>query len=459
DELHLISGPLGTLAGLYETTIERLMRPDPDSPPPKIIASTATVRRAGAQIQALFARRQSRVFPPPGPERGDNFFSRTEHDPDQARLYVGLCAPGRNLKGVLLRSYLALMAAAQKAWNEHKGLGATNPADPYMTLLGYFSSLKELGVTRSILEDELSAQLPAFAANRAIDGAANPFASRGRPEAPHELTSRVNTAEISRTKELLSRPYADREHLDVALATNMISVGLDISRLGLMVVLNQPKTAAEYIQATSRVGRQLDPDPARNKPGLVLVLLNPNRPRDRSHYELFPYWHQTFYRQVEATSCTPFASRALDRGLPGVVVAMARHLHPALTPPSGAMAAEALQQVQDTIAETIHQRCIDAGAADEGLGEHQPQLVAAQARSLLQEWWKLTQARESTFQYWTHEPGGKGGGLLHTPLDEDPRTRSDGYKHFRTNWSLRDVEPVVPIRLVNFDQQFDDEED
>ena len=459
DELHLISGPLGTLAGLYETTIERLMRPDPDSPPPKIIASTATVRRAGAQIQALFARRQSRVFPPPGPERDDNFFSRTEPDPDQARLYVGLSAPGRNLKGVLLRSYLALMAAAQKAWNDHKGMGAANPADPYMTLLGYFSNLKELGVTRSILEDELGAQLPDFAGNRAIEGAENPFASRGRPEAPHELTSRVNTAEISRTKELLSRPYADREHLDVALATNMISVGLDISRLGLMVVLNQPKTAAEYIQATSRVGRQLDPDPSRNKPGLVLVLLNPNRPRDRSHYELFPYWHQTFYRHVEATSCTPFASRALDRGLPGVVVAMARHLHPALTPPSGAMAAEALQQVQDTIAETISQRCMDAGAADEELGEHQPQLVAAQARSLLQEWWKLTQAREATFQYWTHEPGGKGGGLLHTPLDEDQRFQSEGFQHFRTNWSLRDVEPAVPIRLVNFGQQFDDEEE
>ena len=459
DELHLISGPLGTLAGLYETTIERLMRPDPGSPPPKIIASTATARRAGAQIQALFARRQSRVFPPPGPERDDNFFSRTEPDPDQARLYVGLSAPGRNLKGVLLRSYLALMAAAQKAWNEHKGTGAANPADPYMTLLGYFSNLKELGVTRSILEDELGAQLPDFAANRAIDAAENPFASRGRPEAPRELTSRVNTAEISRTKELLSRPYADREHLDVALATNMISVGLDISRLGLMVVLNQPKTAAEYIQATSRVGRQLDSDPARNKPGLVLVLLNPNRPRDRSHYELFPYWHQTFYRHVEATSCTPFASRALDRGLPGVVVAMARHLHPSLTPPSGAMAAEALQQVQNTIAEALSQRCMDAGAADEGLGEHQPQLVAGQARGLLQEWWKLTQQREARFQYWGHEQKGAGGGLLHTPLDEDQRFQGEGFQHFRTNWSLRDVEPAVPIRLVNFGQQFDDGEE
>jgi hypothetical protein len=110
------------------------------------------------------------------------------------------------------------------------------------------------------------------------------------------------------------------------------------------------------------------------------------------------------------------------------------------------MAAEALQQVQDTFAETICQRCMDAGAA-------------AQARSLLQEWWKLTQAREATFQYWTHEPGGKGGGLLHTTVDEDPRCGSEGYKNFRVNWSLRGEEPAVPIRLVNFGQQFDDEEE
>jgi hypothetical protein len=413
DELYLISGPLGTLARLYESTIERLMRPDPDSPPPKIIASTATatatatvtVRRAGTQIQSLFARRQSREFPSPGPERDDNFFSRTEPDPDQARPYVGTFAPWRNLKGVLLRSYLALMAAAQKAWNEHKGMGSANPADPHMTLLGYFSSLKVLGVTRSVLEGELGAQLPDFAENRAIEAAENPFASRGRPEGPHELTSRVNTAEISRTMELLSRPYADREHLDVALATNMISVGLDISRLGLMVVLNQTKTAAEYIQATSRVGRQLSEKPEQNKPGLVLVLLNPNPPRDRSHYELFRYWHQTFYRHVEATSCTPFASRALDRGLPGVVVAM------------------------------------------------------VQAQVLLQEWWKLTQEEESSFQYWTREKKGAGGGLVHTPLDEDPRYRGPGLKHFRTNWSLRGVKPAAPIRLVNIGEQFDDEED
>ena len=453
DELHLISGPLGTLAGLYESVIEHLMRPDALSPPPKIIASTATVRRAEAQIQALFARSQVRVFPPPGPERNDNFFSRTVDDDDQARLYVGLSAPGRNLKGVLLRAYLGLMAAAQKAWNDHKNRGRDNPADPYMTLLGYFSSLKELGVTRSILEDELGGQLEQFANNRALDmeDFANPFAARRRPYEPEELTSRVNTAAISKTKDRLSKPYIEREHLDVALATNMISVGLDISRLGLMVVLNQPKTAAEYIQATSRVGRQLSPEPTQNKPGLVLVLLNPNRPRDRSHFELFPYWHQTFYRHVEATSCTPFASRALDCGLPGVAVAMARHSRPELAAPNGAMASEVLQSVTEQVAKVLQDRCVATGAADAAPhAQHLSTDVYDQVVKLLQAWWRLAQEPEARLQYWTHEEKGAGAGFLHTPLDNDPIYQAEGYKHFSANWSLRDVEPSVPIRMVNF---------
>ncbi|KAF0655010.1 helicase family protein [Cyanobium sp. Copco_Reservoir_LC18] len=461
DELHLISGPLGTLAGLYETVIERLMRPTPESPPPKIVASTATVRRAEAQIKALFGRAQARVFPPPGPEREDNFFSRTIPDSNQARLYVGLSAPGRNLKGVLLRSYLGLMAAAQKAWDDNRGLGAKNPADPYMTLLGYFSNLKELGVTRSILEDELGAQLEAFAINRALpmEGVENPFASRKRPEMPEELTSRVSTARISATKDRLSKPYVDKERLDVALATNMISVGLDIARLGLMVVLNQPKTAAEYIQATSRVGRQLSANPDENKPGLVLVLLNPNRPRDRSHFELFPYWHQTFYRHVEATSCTPFASRALDRGLPGVVVALARHSEPQLAPPKGAMAADTLQRIKDQIAETLQSRCIATGSADDGHSQLLPTEVRAQVIDLMEAWWKLTQQPEAKLQYWTYEDKGSGAGLLHTPLDTDALYNGEGYKQFTTNWSLRDVEPVAPIRLVNFREEITADED
>ena len=460
DELHLISGPLGTLAGLYEAVIERLMQPSPDAPPPKIIASTATVRRADSQIRALFGRGRARVFPPPGPDRGDNFFSRTVIDSDQARLYVGLSAPGRNLKGVLLRTYLGLMAAAQKAWNAHRGTGARNPADPYMTLLGYFSNLKELGVTRSILEDELGAQLEDFARNRSlpVDGVDNLFACRRPPGLTVELTSRVSTAEVSVAKNRLAKPYAERGSLDVALATNMISVGLDIARLGLMVVLNQPKTAAEYIQATSRVGRQLSDNPAQNKPGLVLVLLNPNRPRDRSHFELFPYWHQTFYREVEATSCTPFASRALDRGLPAVVVAMARHSRRELTPAAGALRHEVLLQIQDKVATALQERCNLGGGADTSNRGSADAELLLKAKGLIQAWWTLAMEPEARFQYWNREDQAAGPGLLHTPLDNDPQVFAPGFREFTANWSLRDVEPSVPIRLVNFKEDFNPDE-
>ena len=449
DELHLISGPLGTLAGLYESVVEYLMIPNSSSPSPKIIASTATVRRAKAQIKALFAHDQVRVFPPPGPERKDNFFSHTADDDDQARLYVGLFAPGRNLKGVLLRSYLGLMVSAQKAWNDHKDPEKENPADPYMTLLGYFSSLKELGVTRSILEDELLGQLESFATNRALGmkDFANPFAKRKFSE-PKELTSRLSAARISETKDRLSNVYSDKDHLDVALATNMISVGLDISRLGLMVVLNQPKTAAEYIQATSRVGRQLSDEPTRNKPGLVLVLLNPNRPRDRSHFELFPYWHQTFYRHVEATSCTPFASRALDCGLPGVAVAMARHGNPKLTAPTGALESKVLQEVIRDVATVLQKRCAATGAADDCYEKHLSKTVHDRVHSLLQHWRELTQKPEAKLQYWNKEEKGAGPGLLRTPLENNSADIAEDLKYFSTNWSLRNVEPSIPIRVV-----------
>jgi superfamily II DNA/RNA helicase len=129
----------------------------------------------------------------------------------------------------------------------------------------------------------------------------------------------------------LAYPFSHDKHVDVAIATNMISVGLDITRLGLMVVFGQPKASAEYIQATSRVGRDAD------RPGLVVTILNVHKPRDRSHYERFAAYHETFYRSVEATSVTPFSPRALDKGLAATLVGLVRHGHRPMTPALGAM--------------------------------------------------------------------------------------------------------------------------
>src|SRR5262249_17757015 len=141
---------------------------------------------------------------------------------------------------------------------------------------------------------------------------------------------RVSTDKVAEAKRRLALPFTAPGHVDVAIATNMISVGLDIVRLGLMVVFGQPKTSAEYIQATSRVGRD------HGRPGLVVTILNIHRPRARSHYERFAASHQSFYRAVEATSVPPFSPRAMDRGLAGTLVALTRQGHAPMTPPLGA---------------------------------------------------------------------------------------------------------------------------
>ena len=203
------------------------------------------------------------------------------------------------------------MAAAQAAWNAAAKGGGINPADPYMTVVAYFNALRELGSARRIVEDEIGLRLLTYAGRKRLDDATGLFADRKIAFEPVELTSRVGTASVAEAKRRLSLGFDDNDRVDVALATNMISVGLDITRLGLMLVSGQPKTTAEYIQATSRVGR----DAAR--PGLVVTLLNVHKPRDRSHYERFSAWHDSFYRGVEATSVTPFSPRAMDRGPAG----------------------------------------------------------------------------------------------------------------------------------------------
>ncbi|MGT2486053.1 helicase-related protein [Methylobacterium oryzae CBMB20] len=170
-----------------------------------------------------------------------------------------------------------------------------------------------------------------------------------------ELTSRVSTDEVAAAKQRLEAEFGGEEAtVDVALATNMISVGLDITRLGLMLVQGQPKTAAEYIQATSRVGRDHD------RPGLVVAILNLHKPRDRMHFEQFGHFHRTFYRAVEATSVTPWAARALDRALAAAVVAAARHLDPTLTPNEAVVALKDQAATRAAVCDTIVARAPEA---------------------------------------------------------------------------------------------------
>jgi hypothetical protein len=450
DELHLISGPLGTMVGLYETALDALCtRRDARGHElrPKIVASTATVRRAEAQIRALFARQGVEVFPPPGTDHRDSFFARTVPVTERnARRYLGVSAQGRSLKYVLLRTCLALLSAAQRRYLAAGGDGAeTNPVDPYMTLLGYFNSLRELGGSRRIVEDEVRDRVNGYDQRLRYGETEGPFARRTLTYEVVELTSRESTAKVSDTRRRLAPPFRDKERVDVALATNMISVGLDITRLGLMVVLGQPKSTAEYIQATSRVGRD------KQRPGLVITLLNAHRPRDRSHYERFEAYHQSFYRAVEATSVTPFSPRAIDRGIAAVTVDLARLGLPVLTPALGAAAMPVertrLDFVADTLARRV-ERVSDGTAESDALAAK----VAATAKDLLDAWDRIAKRQGSVgarLQYQRETPGAPP--LLYDPLDPELQRQPIDVRKFKARRSLRDVEPSVNLWVHRLD--------
>ncbi|WP_141731407.1 DISARM system helicase DrmA [Oligoflexus tunisiensis] len=454
DELHLISGPMGTIAGLYEGAIDALCERNVNGKivRPKIIASTATVRRADRQIQALFNRKSIYVFPPQGPDVRDSFFAITKA-PDEAppRLYLGVAAQGRSQKVTLLKTYIALLSASQKIYDEFKTSKNRNPnpADPYMTLLGYFNSLRELGGSRRIVEDEIRIRLSGYSSRARLGDTEGPFANRSIKHEPVELTSRVPTHEVSGTKDHLGLPHSDKNHVDVALATNMISVGLDISRLGLMVVLGQPKTTAEYIQTTSRVGRDA------KRPGLVVTLLNVHKHRDRSHYERFDYFHQTFYRNVEVTSVTPFSPRALDKGLAGAVVSLARHGLLQMTPPLGA--GQILNHINNLrfVVESFSLRAADYVTRPIEEKELIRQSLRQRLDDLLDKWQRIAlelQQRSTNLQYNPLETGAAAP-LLHDFLDPKLNTLPQEFRSFRASRSMRDVEPSVGLIVKTLNLQ------
>ena len=313
DELHLISGPLGTLVGLYETAIDELASWEVNGQRvrPKVIASTATIRQAQSQMHDLFLRKVE-VFPPQGLDISDNFFSRMRSPSEDypGRRYLGICATGRRLKAATIRAYTAILSSSQDMY-ERVG----EKADPWMTLVGYFNSMRELGGTRRLVDDDIQQRLNKMERRG--------LAARKRLTV-EELTSRKSSTDIPRVLDRMETPFGgDRQQnkdrkkpLDVLLATNMISVGVDVGRLGIMAVTGQPKTTAEYIQSTSRVGRA--------HPGIVLTIFNWARPRDLSHYERFEHYHATFYQHVESLSLTPFSPGAIDRGLAALLVSLVR---------------------------------------------------------------------------------------------------------------------------------------
>lgn len=301
DELHLISGPLGTIVGLYETAVDELCSVKGSRP--KIVASTATIRTASEQVRALYARAVE-VFPPPGLDAEDSFFAREASlDKQPGRQYLGVMATARTLTSTQVRLVAAIMQSILelRVPDEYK--------DPYWTLVSYFNTIRELGRTSTLALDDIKDHIRRVARRHGTQ-------IREYLQ-PYELTGSRKSADIPTMLAMLKQSYPRGNAIDLLHTSNMMSVGIDIERLGLMEMVSQPKSTAEYIQATSRVGRQY--------PGLVITLFDGARARDRSHYEQFVPYHQALYRYVEPTSVTPFSRPARDRALRAVLVTLVRH--------------------------------------------------------------------------------------------------------------------------------------
>jgi hypothetical protein len=413
DELHLISGPLGTIAGLYEIAIDAFCS-SPGSIP-KIIGSTATIKMAGQQVRALFNRHVFQ-FPPPGLNSTNSCFA-VRDEKKTGRLYLGVTTAGRSSKFTLQAVCASLLQAASSP------LVPEALKDSYWTLVAYFNALRELGGAHVLMLDDVPKSIGEYALRH-----------REPPRKliePAELTSRLSQAEIPEVLDRLSMKRETNRAEDALLSTNMISVGVDIPRLALMVVNGQPKAISEYIQATSRVGRDV-------VPGLVVTVFNNGKPRDRSHYETFSTWHATLYRDIEATSVTPFAARAVDKALRAVFVAMVRHLVPSMrnTPVLSDSRRPGAERIRDLIVQRA--KAID---------NEESASVATRLDITLDEW----QGRMGLEEYWVDNRPGR------TLLMSAERVAAIKAANLRQSsaWSapnsMREVEPSTHFRLPNSD--------
>jgi hypothetical protein len=316
DELHLISGPLGSLAGLYEPLIQELCtdRRDGRNWQPKIVTSTATIRRSVKQIRGLYARADSVLFPPPGLDAADSFFARYASDPSgelrPGRLYIGVHGPGLgSLQTAQVRTFAALLQAPATFDRDDQ--------DPWWTLAVFFNSLRELGTSLSLLQSDIPDYLNVLRLRLGLRSE-----DIRRLWNIRELTGRLRNDEIPKAMEELEvRTTGARRAVDICLASNIVEVGIDIDRLSLMAIVGQPKTTSQYIQVTGRIGRRWW-----ERPGLVTTIYSASKPRDRSHFEKFRTYHERLYAQVEPTSVTPFSPPVLDRALHAVLIAYVRQL-------------------------------------------------------------------------------------------------------------------------------------
>jgi hypothetical protein len=461
DELHLITGALGTTVGLFEAGIDTLTAwttADGDPVSPLVVASSATVRNAAEQVRALYGR-QLAIFPPQVLDAADTYFSRelpiSREYP--GRRYVGVCASGVRLTAAEIRLAEVLMAGGQLLLDRDPAA-----ADPYLTLVAYFNATRELAGMARFMQDDVQTALA-----RGLPWSRLPrrWGTAYGTLSVAELTSRVSSSAITTTLDQMAVPFdgafdttaaratriqasragqqfPEREQapFDAVLATSMLQVGVDVPRLGLMLLVGQPKNTAEYIQASSRVGRSSD------GPGLVVTLGNWARPRDLAHFEQFRYYHETFYAQVEALSVTPYSVTAIERGLDGVLVSAARVVaagkgKSGLSPEQGAEQVEAEAALLDVLVERLVQRALAAS------GDDAAKLVRDRLVNRVDQWKKRRTALHHESRTLVYERVTKGAGqgpLMIGAEASTTRDLLDGAPFVVPN-SMREVQPEINL--------------
>ncbi len=462
DELHLITGALGTTVGLFEVAIDTLTawKTGAGTPcQPLIVASSATVRNAADQVRGLYGRNTA-IFPPQVLDVSDTWFSTevpvSEKNP--GRRYVGVCASGVRLTAAEIRVAEVLMAGAQLLLDRDPA-----SADAYLTLVAYFNATRELaGMARFMQDDiqtglsrgrrwsrlpkrsgvafgslnvaELTSRVASSAITDTLDQLAVPFD-------PDYDTNEARAARIAAAADGKRMPLRTQTPFDAVLATSMLQVGVDVLRLGLMLLIGQPKNTAEYIQASSRVGRSAD------RPGLVVTLGNWARPRDLAHFEQFRHYHETFYSQVEALSVTPFSVTAIERGLDGVLVSAARVIsggrgEQGLSPEKGASKVDAEAALLSTLMERLTARGLAASRDEEAATRIHERL------GIRVEYWnqrkKELLAQGKTLVYERVRKGSDQGALM---IGAEATTRKEIMEDapFVVPNSMREVQPEINL--------------
>lgn len=482
DELHLLLGPLGSAVGLFEKSIDYLCTYEENGLKikPKIVTSTATTRNTDKQIFALFNRR-SEIFPKQGILSDDSFFAYFERNENKIeeyisnRKYIGVLPVGKTQVWMQLRIASISLAHRIKYLNEIFTLNEifekpeafseySNIFDFYHTILTYFNSIKDVGKTQSQLSHYLPGDVN-FVLKNTLPWLFIDKLIRDESKIDYsELTGRLNGEEVKSNLTSIEKKwnliYEDNGKLilnsknppEFVISTNMISVGIDVSRFNTMIISSMPRNIAEYIQASSRVARSVE--------GIVFTIHHPFKSRDISHYQKFKEFHEKFYSYVEPISVTPFASKSMERYLAMYISVLVRH-NSTLGLMNNTDASSINYEKIQVIKKLVKDEIIEVMNNAEKLDAHLKSRLAGVCSSVdgiisNDELFDLNNKVDRMLQNWNSRLlGCEPSGELHFRNSDNVNeslfitSRDSNYpNHWKVGYSLREIDPSVVIKTV-----------